>query len=56
MNMTGVFYDSDIAMMEHEVIDRNEIADWRADALQMYIMGVHDMAKKVIATIRKEES
>lgn len=51
----GTFYDSDIAMMEHELLASNNISDWRAEDLQMYLMGMHDMAHKIILKIRGEE-
>lgn len=47
------FYDSEIAMMEHEIINDACICDWRPEDLQMYMMGVHDMAQKVIENIQK---
>lgn len=47
------FYDNEIAMIEHEIINDACICDWRPEDLQMYMMGVHDMAKKVIEKIQK---
>ncbi len=47
------FYDTEIAMMEHEIINDSCICDWRPEDLQMYMMGVHDMAQKVIEKIQK---
>lgn len=55
---TALFYDSDIALMEHEIIDESSISDWRPEDLQMYLMGIHDFAEKLICKIRcveKEE-
>ena len=51
----GTFYDNDIAMMEHELLSANDIADWKPEDVQLYIMGVHDMAQKIILKIRGEE-
>lgn len=52
---TALFYESDIAMMEHEIIGESSIGDWRPEDLQMYLMGIHDMAQKVIAKIQNKE-
>ena len=56
MSRTGLFYESDIAMIEHEVLAGSDIADWRPDDLQMFVIGVHQMAQKVIDKIRGEEN
>lgn len=47
------FYDRDIALLEHEIINDACICDWRPEDLQMYMMGVHEMAQKVIEKIQK---
>lgn len=55
---TALFYESDIAMMEHEIIGESSIGDWRPEDLQMYLMGVNDFAERLICKIRcveKEE-
>ena len=51
----GTFYDNEIAMMEHELIAESDIGDFRPDDLQMFIMGVHAMAQRVIEQIRRKE-
>lgn len=52
---TALFYDSDIALLEHEIIEESSISDWKPEDLQMYLMGIHDMAQKVIAKIQNKE-
>ena len=49
------FYDMEIALMEHELIKAQGIGDFRPEDLQMYIMGVHDMADQIILAIRARE-
>ena len=50
------FYDTDIAMMEHELLKECSVSDWKPEELQMYLMGMQDMADKIIAEIRKKEA
>ena len=49
------FYDSEIALIEHDLIKSADIADFRPEDLQMYIMGVHDMADQIILAIKNGE-
>ena len=49
------FYDTEIALMEHELIKAQNIGDFRPEDLQMYIMGVHDMADQIILAIKNGE-
>lgn len=51
MAKTGVFYDSDIALMEHQLITESNIEDFRPEDLQMFLMGVNSMAQKIIDAI-----
>ena len=48
-------YDTEVAMMEHELISENEVLEWRPEDLQFYLSGVHEMAQKVIEKIREKE-
>ena len=50
------FYDTDIAMMEHELLKECAVSDWKPEELQMYLMGMQDMADKIIAEIRNKEN
>ena len=49
------FYDTEIALMEHELLKSQDIGDFRPEDLQMYLMGVRDMAEMVISAIRARE-
>lgn len=55
MSNIKTFYDSDIAMMEHELLKAAEIADWKPEDLQFYLMGVHEMADQIILAIKNRE-
>lgn len=52
---TGIFYESDIALIEHEMMEENDILEWMPEHLQWYLAGVHDMAQQIIDKIRKKE-
>jgi len=56
MSNVKTFYDSDIAMMEHELLKEAAITDWRPEDLQMYLAGMQDLASKIIAAIRSGET
>lgn len=49
------FYDSEIALMEHELIRESEILEFAPEHLQWYLCGVHDFAERVIEKIREKE-
>lgn len=51
---TALFYDSDIAMIEHELIRENDILEWMPERLQWYLAGVHDLAEKIIEKMREK--
>ena len=53
-NNLKMFYDTEIAYLEHELLNECEIADWRPEDFQMYALGVHIMASKVIEAIHGE--
>ena len=46
-------YDTEIALLEHEVIGNSEFWDWKAEDAQMYLNGVHDMAQRIIEEIQR---
>ncbi len=50
------FHDHDIALMEHEFIEENDILDGEGEFLKWYLAGVHDFAKKVIEVIHKGDN
>lgn len=50
------FYDSEIALMEHEMFAENDILEWTPEHLQWYIAGVHDFADAVIRMIQEKEA
>lgn len=49
------FYDSEIALIEHEVISDSELLEWKAEDAQWYLAGIHEMAKRIIDKIREED-
>lgn len=49
------FYDSEIALMEHEMFADDDILEWTPEHLQWYMAGAHDFAEKVIQKIREKE-
>lgn len=49
------FYDTEIALMEHEIITESELLEWKPEDAQFYLAGVHAMAQKVIEQIRERE-
>lgn len=49
------FYDTEIAMLEHEIITESELLEWKPDDAQFYLAGVHAFAEKVIEKIREKE-
>lgn len=49
------FYDTDIALMEHDFISESSMLDWRPEDAQFYLAGVHAFAEKVIEKIREKE-
>jgi hypothetical protein len=49
------FYDSEIALMEHDLIGESEMLEWRPEDAQFYLQGVHDFANKIIKKIRERE-
>lgn len=55
MRSTALFYDADIAMLEHEMIAENDILEWMPEHLQWYLAGVHDFAQRIIEKIREKE-
>lgn len=52
---TCIFFESDIALIEHEMMEENDILDWMPEHLQWYLAGVHDMAQRIIEKIREKE-
>lgn len=52
---TGIFYESDIALIEHEMMEGNDILEWMPEHLQWYMAGAHDLAERVIQKIREKE-
>lgn len=48
-------YDSEIAIIEHDLITENEVFDWKAEDAQWFLSGVHAMAQAVIDKIREKE-
>lgn len=55
MREIGSFYADEIALIEHDLIGESDIADMRPGDLQLYLMGVHAMAQKVIERIRRKD-
>lgn len=53
--MIKSMYDTEIAMIEHDLITENEVLDWKAEDAQWFISGVHAMAQAVIDKIREKE-
>ena len=51
MRETKIFYAEDIAMMEHNFIQGQDILEWKAENLQWYLSGVHDFAEQIISKI-----
>lgn len=47
------FHDYDIAMLEHQYIEDNDVLDGDGEFLRWYLAGVHDFAKKLIEVIHK---
>lgn len=47
------FHDYDIAMLEHQYIEDNDVLDGDGEFLRWYLAGVHDFAKKLIEVVRK---
>lgn len=50
------FYDTEIAMMEHEFIKESEILESNSERMMWYLAGVHDFADAVIRMIREKEA
>ena len=49
------FYDTEIAMLEHEIIQESDILENHTEGMMWYLAGVHDMAQKVIEKIQEKE-
>lgn len=49
------FYDTEIALIEHELITRSEVLEWRPEDAQFYLAGIHAFATEVIEKIRQGE-
>ena len=49
------FYDSEIAMMEHEMIQEQNILEFDPVNLQWYLAGIHDFAEAIIEKIHERE-
>lgn len=49
------FYDTEIAMLEHEFLEDNDFLDCDGENMRFYFAGVHDFAHKVIQKIREKE-
>ena len=49
------FYDTDIALMEHEFIKEGNILETDGEYMKWYLAGVHDFADKIIEKIREKE-
>ncbi len=49
------FYDTEIAMLEHEAIAESELLEWRPEDAQWYLAGIHDFAERIIEKIREKE-
>lgn len=49
------FYASEVALMEHKLLRSVAISDWKPEDLQMYLMGVQDMADEIISAIHNGE-
>lgn len=47
------FYDTEIAMMEHEFIKESEILESNSERMMWYLAGVHDLAEKIIQEIHR---
>lgn len=50
-----LFSDTEIALLEHELITESELLEWKPDDAQFYLAGVHAFAEKVIEKIREKE-
>lgn len=50
---TALFFDSEIAMLEHELISENDILEFSPEHLQWYLAGAHDLAEKIIKKMRE---
>lgn len=49
------FYDTEIAMLEHEAIAESELLEWNPEQAQWYLEGIHDFAQRIIEKIREKE-
>ncbi len=49
------FYDTEIAMLEHEAIAESKLLEWRPEDAQWYLAGIHDFAERIIEKIREKE-
>ena len=55
MGQIKSLYDTEIAMMEHDLIAEQHILEWKPEELQWYLSGIHDFAARVIEKIRDKE-
>lgn len=55
MKNVNTLFDTDIAMMEHKVLDESDIMENHTEGMMWYIAGVHDMAQRVIEAIQNKE-
>lgn len=49
------FYDSEIAMLEHEFIEDGDVLETNSERMMWYLAGVHDFAEKLIKLIHEKE-
>lgn len=50
------FYDSEIAMLEHEFIEDGDVLETSSERMMWYLAGVHDFADAVIRMIQGKEA
>lgn len=49
------FHDTDIAMIEHDIITQNELLEWKPEDAIWYLTGVHEFAEKLIRIINEKD-
>lgn len=55
-NNIKTFYDTDIAMLEHDAIKEMNVLEWTPENLMWYLAGMHDFAQKLIEAIHEKEA
>lgn len=49
------FDDTEIAMIEHEIITESELLEWKPDDAVWYLAGIHEFAEKLIQLINERD-